>query len=408
MQKKTPVLQISQALNFVCTGTDCEDTCCSGWAIPVDKITLEKWKNHPKFPSIKHGLHIVDNEKSTPACSAHLKQEQALQRSYPTCVFLDENKLCSLQNELSHDFLSHTCRKYPRVESSIDGINEMSLDLSCPESARLQLKEKKGLTLELVEVVEEPGPFYKAITVNEVNSLSIEEKLHLRMFSLKIVQNRNFTISNRLILLGLFAHSLQNAIQENKEIIPFTEEFEAFLNSSSDLDVLQLFDNPDSFQHKVAFLTLLVNTIKPYAKRHAVYNSYFSKWIEGISYNETNNSIYDIAYENCRQKFIAEFSFDYIMENYLFVKVFSEQFPILNKPILEEFFNIALSYCLIREHIIGQYQENTNVDEETVIKIIQSYSRNHEHTIELQMKLHSILKDHKIDSLAHFCILIKD
>ena len=32
---------------FRCTGADCEDTCCAGWGIFVDRATYERYQNPP-------------------------------------------------------------------------------------------------------------------------------------------------------------------------------------------------------------------------------------------------------------------------------------------------------------------------------------------------------------------------
>ncbi|MFP3632204.1 flagellin lysine-N-methylase, partial [Burkholderia sp. SIMBA_045] len=56
-----------------------------------------------------------------------------------SCPFLNEEKLCSIQLKLGEDFLSHTCKTYPRVTQTVDDVVELSATLSCPEAARLAL-----------------------------------------------------------------------------------------------------------------------------------------------------------------------------------------------------------------------------------------------------------------------------
>ena len=34
--------------NFSCLGSTCEDTCCSGWTIDIDKKTYEFYENNPE------------------------------------------------------------------------------------------------------------------------------------------------------------------------------------------------------------------------------------------------------------------------------------------------------------------------------------------------------------------------
>ena len=30
--------------SFACIGSECEDTCCAGWQVPVDKVTYQKYR----------------------------------------------------------------------------------------------------------------------------------------------------------------------------------------------------------------------------------------------------------------------------------------------------------------------------------------------------------------------------
>lgn len=40
---------------FSCIGASCEDTCCAGWKVAVDKTTFQKYRNISK-PGIKEEL----------------------------------------------------------------------------------------------------------------------------------------------------------------------------------------------------------------------------------------------------------------------------------------------------------------------------------------------------------------
>ena len=45
MLKPSPRLQPSYYGAFRCVGSVCEDTCCTGWRVPVDKETFEKYQS---------------------------------------------------------------------------------------------------------------------------------------------------------------------------------------------------------------------------------------------------------------------------------------------------------------------------------------------------------------------------
>jgi lysine-N-methylase len=405
-ENTTKVLRISQAADFSCTGPACEDTCCSGWSIPVDSLTLEKWSEHPGFSVIEKRLNIVNEKEKSHACAATIKQND----KNDNCMFLDGDRLCLLQKNYGHEFLGYTCKKYPREESRVDLVPEMSLTLSCPESARLQLSTKDGLNLDLHDVTDTPGPFFRTVISKDSPPLTSGNRLALRVFALGMIQNRKFSVCNRLILLGLFSEALQKELSmPDSSPEGVAESFRKLQESSDNSSISSLFkDAPRAFEKKLEFSTILLKTIEPYSKRHAVYNSFFTSWMNAVNFKISESSIDSSVYKKCRQEYLSGFTFDYILENYLFHRVFSVQFPVKNNSTLEEFFKIALAFCLIREHIIGMYHNPMEVNENRIITLIQSFTRNHDHAKALQKSIHDILDAAEINSLAHFCILIND
>jgi lysine-N-methylase len=403
--RKNKILLVNKTRDFACIGPECPDTCCAGWSVPVDGITLERWKHHPDYPKIKKNLAIINNEDSSSTCAAYITQND----NTSACSFLDSNRLCSLHVSYGPDFLVNTCKKYPRVESSIDGILEKSYALSCPVAANLQLTSKDGLDLEIADSEEVAGPYYRTIINSDVSGFNPENRLSLRMLSLEITQNRNLSVASRLTLLGIFSEALQHAVRNRTPLKACAAEYRKLSSEASDESLHELFIKaPNSFEIKQSFLLLLLDTLMPFAKNHPIYNTFFGSWVSGIKL-DLQNKTFDIhAYKKCRNRFLKEFRYEYILENFLFHKVFSLQFPILTGSPLQEFFEIALSYCLIREHIISMYQNDATVSEADIVLLIQSYTKNYDHNEALREKIKLLLEENLITTLAHFCILIRD
>src|SRR5579872_1594349 len=119
---------------FHCIGGDCEDTCCVGWTVHVDKPTYDKYQNcsDPELgPSLRTLITI--NEKSS-------NDDDYAQIVFTAagCSFLSEG-LCSIQQRLGESHLSNMCATYPRVMNRVGEVVQRSLDLSCPEAARVAL-----------------------------------------------------------------------------------------------------------------------------------------------------------------------------------------------------------------------------------------------------------------------------
>lgn len=116
---------------FTCIADQCEDTCCAGWQIVIDKKSLKRYWNE---------RHIFGKRLRR---SIQWRQGVFRQSKDKRCAFLNENNLCDLYANLGAKSLCKTCRLYPRHIEEFEGVREISLSLSCPEVARILLKREE-------------------------------------------------------------------------------------------------------------------------------------------------------------------------------------------------------------------------------------------------------------------------
>ena len=121
---------------FHCIGAACEDTCCAGWTVLVDKATFEKYQR-ASDPAL-HSL-VTINPKS-----ANDDDFSSIELNGLACPALSEG-LCSIQHRFGEDYLSNMCATYPRVVNRAGDQLQLSLDLSCPEAARLVLLDPRPM-----------------------------------------------------------------------------------------------------------------------------------------------------------------------------------------------------------------------------------------------------------------------
>jgi len=208
MLQPSPRLEPSYYEAFRCVGSVCEDTCCRGWRVPVDKETYEKYQASSDT-ELGRKLHtlvsIVPNSPSSENfAEITLNQE--------TCPFLTDG-LCQIQATLGEEMLCKSCATYPRVMAEVEGVLERSLDLSCPEAARLALcnpqtmrfvqlsDEKDGARLGSVGLIDTRNskhPDKPFRNVSEVRSLMIS-----------LLQDRGYPLSQRLLVLGRLCDKLE-------------------------------------------------------------------------------------------------------------------------------------------------------------------------------------------------------
>ena len=183
--------------SFQCIADKCEDTCCAGWQIVIDKKTLKKYTKI-KGDFRKRMLRSVDWFQGT------FKQDKDKR-----CAFLNERNLCDLYLSQGEDGFCKTCREYPRHTEEFEGIREITLSISCPEVARILMKRMEPVSFltyerEGEEEYEDFDPFF----------FSILEDARKEMIA--ILQNRTLPITDRILLVLGMAHDMQGRMNRQE------------------------------------------------------------------------------------------------------------------------------------------------------------------------------------------------
>ena len=107
--------------SFRCLMDKCKDNCCDeNWIITIDDETYNRYKN----------LNIQDFDKKISSDTHTIIKENG------KCPFILENGLCYWHKEFGEDYLSNTCKSYPRFVSSYGDLYVENIGLSCPASAQ--------------------------------------------------------------------------------------------------------------------------------------------------------------------------------------------------------------------------------------------------------------------------------
>ncbi|MDD6666940.1 MAG: flagellin lysine-N-methylase [Lachnospiraceae bacterium] len=130
---------------FRCTAGDCPDTCCQGWQIIIDPESIEKYKANPELWN--YVKDSIDWKASEEGPTYLLKDRK--------CTHLTPDGLCEMQVKYGFDALCQVCQKFPRHVEEFDGERELSIDLSCPEGARMVLEDTDGSFISYDDDLEE-------------------------------------------------------------------------------------------------------------------------------------------------------------------------------------------------------------------------------------------------------------
>ncbi len=150
--------------NFKCIADRCRHSCCIGWEIGIDPLSLERYQ---RLPSIRK--HIADG-------SFVLDDGER-------CPFLNEQGLCRIILEHGEEALCQICADHPRFRNFYSDRIEMGLGLCCEAAAELILSQKEPMTLPAYagsSTAEEQAFFdfrRKVFALLQDRSRSIEERL---------------------------------------------------------------------------------------------------------------------------------------------------------------------------------------------------------------------------------------
>lgn len=182
---------------FTCIADKCEDTCCAGWQIVIDKKSLRKYKA------------VTGDYKKTLLKKIHWLSGTFRQDQEKRCAFLREDNLCEMYRKLGPDSLCKTCRSYPRHTEEFEGVREVTLSVSCPEVARILMNRKSPVTFKTIENDKEEQ-------YEEFDDCLYSLLLDVREAMLGILQNRELPIVVREGLVYGLGRDIQRKLNHQE------------------------------------------------------------------------------------------------------------------------------------------------------------------------------------------------
>lgn len=150
MPQPDQVLQPQYFGRFRCLGAECEDTCCDGWGILIDRATFEKYQGEQtRNPLAPYGA-LGELVEINPAGSSSADYAK-IRLSGTRCPALADG-MCSVQQAHGEPWISDMCSSFPRIFNRVGAVTERSLHLSCPEAARLVLLDPEAMVFEELKV----------------------------------------------------------------------------------------------------------------------------------------------------------------------------------------------------------------------------------------------------------------
>lgn len=153
---------------FSCIKGDCKHNCCTHWKIDIDSDTYEYYKSvNGEFGA---RLDCSINHADTPCF---------ILDNFERCPFLNEQNLCDIIINLGEEHLCEICDQHPRFTNYIGEREEVGLGLCCEAAAKIIITNQSTVKL-----------------LGDTDTS--DKKVSLRDEIIKILQNRNFKVYERL------------------------------------------------------------------------------------------------------------------------------------------------------------------------------------------------------------------
>lgn len=225
---------------FKCIADKCTDSCCIGWEIDVDEISLEKYNKINTDFGEKIRSQIIKSEDGS-NCFKLCENER--------CPFLNKKNLCDIIINCGEEYLCDICREHPRFYEWFAGVTECGLGLCCEEVCRILLETEESFSL----VEESDGEEIILETKEDIVESdfyiflsAFREKLFEILFSKDIVFEEKLVkvLSKTELLCGeeIKIRNYKNSLELYKKTEPINENWTEYINSLSEnyKDILEI------------------------------------------------------------------------------------------------------------------------------------------------------------------------
>lgn len=392
--------------DFKCIGGKCSDSCCIGWDVDIDKSSFREYykvKDQELKKMFQKNLYNNDNYSSDNIDYGKMKL-----KSQKRCPFLDDDNYCIIHSKLGEGYLSNVCTSFPRILNIVDGVYEMTLDVSCPEAARMILLNEEGIALEYNKII-----LGKHIVSSEINTKNKECKGTPLMYyneilekSIEIIKDRNYVIEQRLYMLGQFIDELSDELINNFDyVLSFIHNYKWYY------EVDDYFDSKINYVLRTDFFKNIITKFNIFDE---IDSDYFKKYteevIEGYRFKEVealgkNAQFYIDAYEEYTEKYLSDN--DYIFENYLVNFMYNYMFPFSeSENIFEGYIMLVVRYAFIKFYLVGRYLTNKEESNDNIVRLIQGFSKCIGHHYDYLTRVLGNIKVNEFDNMEFIKMLL--
>jgi lysine-N-methylase len=409
MQGQQTVLKMPTYLpDFRCIGPECEDHCCYGWEIIVDKGSYRRYE---KLPSrglgkrIRKALHLNRKGLSDARYARFAPSSEV-------CPFLTPGRLCRIQAELGEDFLPDTCAVFPRHLRARQSWIEVSASLACPEIARRALENPQGI--EIIEVCHDPATAGMLRGIDPRMLAEIEAVgLALRAFSLSLLKDRTHALWRRVMALGFLLETagLSDDPSGTGTISLLLDGFARRMDSGEWMDRAE--NAPALSALQLQLVKRLHDELVPWVRVKA-FRDCAGECLAGLHYTGTQpftdeiGRRYDTAFRDAYRPFFDRYEF--MLENFLVNHVLHHDLGFhQGRRLFDDYVMMVLNFAMLKTYLIGMAaRHGESMNAAMVTRLIYSFTKAVEPDARFKDYALGLLAQSGCTNMMHLAVLIKN
>ena len=388
--------------SFHCLMSDCKLSCCKDdWNISFGKkdyLTLKKQKGSPELNKrLEHCLRRVRGKNAN-----EFNNYAKFVIENGQCPLLSENCLCTLQQEKGHKVLPEVCRDFPRIKLySPTGYLDRALSPACEGVLALLWDLPQG-----IDFKSDPLPEHERQTgLYTEDNLLVPYAQDIRSICIDILQNRRFSLPERILLLGM---ALKPLAEGQTDLPAWLEKAQALAESPAVGDMLASQEQDKTLP---LFLTNNINMLfspKNHSTNSLTLQLIAKSWLK-LEFQDETFQLETDPYLQAKERFAKQFgSREYFMENLMVSVFFYLGFPKVDSPerLWKSYLDFCTLYSMYRFAAVMSCREDSPGDKNELFQLLVHVSRFFLHRIDGRAYLQESLLKNDSASLGAMAILL--
>lgn len=400
---------------FHCVGTACEETCCNGWQIDMDKATYQRYKSIP-IKALADQVAACVTKLPEPSSRRYAKIKLDADGN---CPLLDDRKLCSLQAQLGAEALSHTCRDYPRSYSRNGQAMGAHASLSCPETARLALlapdaMDLSPMTLGFANDTQVPLAVFKPAPSPQADAIQTHGDL-INAALRAIVQVPMLDAANAVVIGGILVRQAariangEGPVEARRNAV--AGAVAGFLDVGTLTDARRRNEALDTPREPKIKLLLEIAELYFNNAAQTSFRTVLGEALEGLRLDGTEPDAIASRYVRAQSAWFDPYdaAHPHVLKNYVINHLGTSVFPTASAAGVEdEYLSLCVRFAFLRFCLVGTAARHGAVlTDEQVVKVVYTFARRIEHNAAFLPEIEAAIRRAGYGSLAMMATLLR-